>query len=90
MATRTQAVIVALWLAGVLFLAIGVILTKFNWRSDAPRPPYYGVGSDVSIHPERYVNAKALRLVRLFNVIGAALCALDAMLLVVLSILHWL
>ena len=66
-----QAAFLILMLSGVLALVCGIIWTRLNWRADvAP----YGRDTrvfDVTLHPGRYANDRAVPTIRRLNIVGA-------------------
>jgi len=66
-----QAAFLVLLLSGVLALVCGIVWTRLNWRADvAP----YGRNTrffDVTLHPGRYANDRAVPTIRRLNISGA-------------------
>ncbi len=73
-----QAAFLILMLAGVLALVCGIVWARLNWRRDvAP----YGRATrflDVTLHPGRYANDRAVPMSRSLNIVGA-FCVVSAL-----------
>lgn len=66
-----QAAFLISMLSGVLALVCGIAWTRLNWRADVPP---YGRDTpflDVTLHPERYANGRAVPTIRRLNIGGA-------------------
>ena len=75
-----QQYVVGMFLLGVACLGVAAALTIVGWRKDAPPGGYYyGLGSGLAIHPERYVRQPFLRVVRVLSFIGALLVCLASL-----------
>ena len=85
-----QQYLVGTFLFGVACLGVAAALTVVGWRGDVRRVHYFGYGSDVAIHPERYVRQPFLRVVRVLNFVGALLFCLASLAFAALSIQMWL
>ena len=73
-----QAAFLILMLSGVLALVCGIIWTRLNWRADVTP---YGRDTrvfDVTLHPGRYANDRAVPTIRRLNILGA-LCVVSAL-----------
>jgi hypothetical protein len=86
----TLLVLTITFLLGVICLAAAAVLTLLGWRVEAPRSHYFGYGSDVAIHPERYVREPFLRVVRVLNLLGALLACVASVGFATVPLLKWL
>lgn len=72
--TPIDILLLGTWCIGLLFLVSGLIVTRLNWRPDVRPPSFTAAGSDLAAHPERYVTALAVSLVRRLNLVGMIIC----------------
>ena len=73
-----QAAFFILLLSGVLALVCGIVWTRLNWRPDVTP---YGRDTrffDVTLHPGRYANDRAVPMIRRLNIVGA-FCVVSAL-----------
>ena len=73
-----QATFLVLILSGALALVGGMFWTRLNWRPDVSP---YGRGTrflDVTLHPERYAQDRAVPVIRMLNS-GGGLCVAGAL-----------
>jgi len=88
--TNTQVCLVAMFFGGVACLGVAAVLTLVGWRADAPPMYYYGLGSDLTAHPDRYVRSPFATFVRVFTLMGSLLFCVASLGMAALSIQKWL
>jgi hypothetical protein len=84
-----QTLIAVVWCGGVACLLAAIVTSARNRRSEVPLARLWSAGSDVGVHPERYVVERAVALVRGLNVAGLSLCVLSVVSLVGWGLLQW-
>ena len=72
---RAQSTFLILLGAGIAAIVAGRLWTRVNWRSDLPPYGRDTRSSDLLLHPDRYVNAPSVGVIRLFNLAGAVFVA---------------
>lgn len=85
-----ETAVVGVWAAGMLCLALALVKTRLSWRSDVPTSKFWTSGSDLAVHPERYVFPHRAAGVRALRTTGAALILLAVLGLVGAAIARWL
>ena len=66
-----QAAFLVLMLSGVLALVCGIVWTRLNWRADVAPYGWDTRFLDVTLHPGRYANDRAVPTIRRLNIAGA-------------------
>ena len=70
-----EVIFLATWLAGIVFLVSGLLVTRLKWRKDVSPYGRHSRTLDVFSHPGKYALLEALLLIRILNAIGASLLA---------------
>src|SRR5262249_38600465 len=68
--------------AGILCLIAGLLLTRFNWRSDVPPYGRHSKSFDVALNPAKYAGADVVPLIRTLNALGGILLAVAVLALI--------
>ena len=80
--TRSVAFLILL-LLGIVALVGGLLRARLHWRSDVAPYGRQTRSLDVLLHPERYAQSDALRVIRALHITGALLVASAVVLLLV-------
>jgi hypothetical protein len=77
-------------IAGMLCLGLALVRTWLNWRSDVPTSKFWTSGSDLAVHPERYVPPHTAVVVRTWSMAGMTLIVVGVLGVVGVALARWL
>jgi hypothetical protein len=86
MAPVLMSISVGLMLGGCVLLLVGAVVAAASRKTGISLSVVFWAGSDAAVHPERYVEAGRVTLVRWINALGVSLFLAGVLLLVSHSI----
>ena len=89
MRSLAESVALGMWVAGLVCLGGALVGARLNWRSDVATSKFWTSGSDLAVHPEKYVSLRTATVVRALNLAGVLLLALAILAVVGAAVVRW-